>query len=321
MKSSGEVRCSDCDQTYPVVDGVPDLRIQSMCDFDLEEDRAQVLEFMSGEADSDAASLVRKVFSSRPEWSEELVEFRTAVVVGAPGRLVPELEGWLSEVTRGAGPFLDIGCGPGMLLAAASTRGCQGIGIDLSLQWLVVARRLVAEYGGTPILAAGLGEALPLRDQSVTGIAGLDVIEHVMDAPRVMRELDRVIRPGAEVVLTTPNRFSLTPEPHVFVWGVGWLPRPLQARYVRWRSNKPYDHTNLYSSRELTLLFREHTELESRIVIPLVPDEGRKSSRLRDLLVAVYNRVAGWKVVRPFFLMCGPFFRIHGRKPVASDGG
>ncbi len=67
---------------------------------------------------------------------------------------------WLEPcVSRGI--FLDLGCGPGMLLAAAAEEGYQGIGVDVSLVWLVVAHRLIEARGGRPVLAAALAEALP----------------------------------------------------------------------------------------------------------------------------------------------------------------
>ena len=100
-----------------------------------------------------------------------------------------------------------------------------------------------------------------------------------------MEEVGRVLRSGSGVVLTTPNRFSLTPELHVFVWGVGWLPRRLQAGYVRWRSGKSYDHTRLFSSWGLAGLIR------------------------------LYARLAGLPPLRPLFLICGPLFRVQARKP------
>ena len=108
-------------------------------------------------------------------------------------------------------------------MAAASelATGRPVIGIDVSMTWLVVAKKLVSESGGKPFLAAGMAEALPLASDSIPAVVSLDVIEHVHDPDAYLAEIDRVLQPGGRAALSTPNRFSLTAEPHVFVWGVG----------------------------------------------------------------------------------------------------
>lgn len=313
------VDCRACGRRYPVIGGVPDLRIDALCPFDLAEDRRRVAAFLKDIDGLDAAASVRQVFARRPGWSNELIDLRTKQVLRAPEQLAAEIGGWLREIVFQDLPFLDLGCGPGMLLAAAARQGRSGFGVDLSLEWLVVAHRLIAADGGSPALAAGSGEALPLRDGSIGGVAGLDVIEHVSDVGQVLADVDRVLRPGGALVLTTPNRFSLTPEPHVFVWGVGWLPRRLQAPYVKWRSGRPYTDTRLMSSWRLVKMVRDHTSLEPRIVIPPVRPADARGSRLRGLLIALYNRLIKLRLLQPFFLLCGPFFRLWGHKPQGVD--
>lgn len=119
-----------------------------------------------------------------------------------------DVAGWLQPAINGDGTFLDLGCGAGMLLAASMGQGRSGIGIDVSMTWLVVAKRLVAEFGGEPILAAALGESLPLKHNSIDAVISLDVIEHVRDPGSYHRQIERVVRPGGRIALSTPNRFS-----------------------------------------------------------------------------------------------------------------
>ena len=64
-------------------------------------------------------------------------------------------------------------------------------------------------------------------------VVGSDVIEHVHEQLEVMREAHRVLVSGGALFLATRNRWSLTPEPHVNLWGVGFLPKPWRALYVR----------------------------------------------------------------------------------------
>lgn len=54
-------------------------------------------------------------------------------------------------------------------------------------------------------LLCDLGGRLPFREQSVAAVHLDNVIEHVADIPRLMREIARVCRPGARVTVLTPH--------------------------------------------------------------------------------------------------------------------
>lgn len=306
--------CDNCSTRYAMVDGIPDLRVSGDSWIDFEED-IQVARELAARQDLSLAQLVRSVYSRRPGWDEGRIALRTRQVLHGANKLRPEVEGWLSEHMKPGRVVLDLGCGGGMLLAAAAGRGIQGLGIDVSMTWLVVAKRMIAESGGEPHLAAALGEALPLSLNSVDAVVSLDVIEHVRDPASYLSEIDRVTRPKGLLALSTPNRFSLTPEPHVFVWGVGWLPRPWQRAYVRWCSGKFYDDTSLLSSFGLHRLLRANTRFTYKIVVPPIASEDiRRFGPIKALIAKCYNAVQAWRVLRWFFLLCGPFFRIVGQK-------
>ena len=185
---------------------------------------------------------------------------------------------------------------------------------------MAARRRTPRACGGDPLLAAAHAEALPLADGAVSGVISLDVIEHVAEPRRYLREIERVLAPGGNTALSTPNRFSLAAEPHVFVWGVGWLPRRWQKAYVHWRSGRPYDFVRLLSHRELRRVFRTETSLAAEIFAPQIPaEEITHFSRRRTWLASAYNRLVtrrGWQWL---FLRIGPFFRIIARKSVSKD--
>lgn len=310
------LRCARCANRYPVVHGVPDLRLQALCAFDLQADRDRVQAQFADIEQQDIATLVERMFESREQdWGRALVAKRVANVLGAADRFAAQLDAWLGDVVQGPEPFLDIGCGPAALPAAAVRRGLVGIGIDIKLDRLVVGRRIVIADGGTPMLAAATAEALPLADGVLRTVTALDMIEHVTDPVAVLRESERVLVPGGCLILATPNRYSLSPEPHVLVWGVGWLPRRWQAPYVHWRSGRSYAGTHLLSSWQLSRLIAAHTRLDYRTMIPLVDESDARGSPLRLRLIRLYNRLAPLGLLRPVFLLIGPFFRVLGRKP------
>jgi SAM-dependent methyltransferase len=309
------VRCASCGASYRTVSGIPDLRVNAPAWIDCDEDREQARHIAEEMADRDLEEVVRHVFRVVRKRETENVEYRTRRVIEEPHRLRREIVGWLDGATR-ARPFLDLGCGPGMLLAAASAEGRVGIGVDVSMVWLVVAKRMVEAFGGTAVLAAGFAEALPLADGSVGAVVSLDVIEHVGDQAAYLREIDRVTAPGGAIALATPNRFSLGPEPHVRVWGVGWLPRPLQQRYAEWRSGMDYSYVRLLSTREARAMLRRDTAFECELLVPPIPDEEiRTAAPARAALARIYNRVVRLPFTRPATLAVGAFFRVVGRKP------
>ena len=183
------------------------------------------------------------------------------------------------------------------------------------MEWLVVAQRMVRSAGAEPQLACALAEALPLPEDSMSAVTVLDVIEHVADQPALVREVDRVLRPGGVVALATPNRFSLTAEPHVGVWGVGWVPTRLQERYVRLRTGKPYGLVRLLSRGELVRLFQRHSDIVVQVEPATVPDHelGNFSSR-RAVLARLYNRLASRRFSAQLVFPISPFFHLIGRR-------
>jgi 2-polyprenyl-3-methyl-5-hydroxy-6-metoxy-1,4-benzoquinol methylase len=314
MPDGSRWRCAACSRPFPVVAGIPDLRLELPSWIDIAEDRRRALALADAVGPIDAEGAVRFVFANRPGWDERVVERRVRQVLELPGRLREETEDWLAPLA-GSGPVLDIGCGSGALLASLTPRGVRGLGVDVSLEWLVVADRMVRAAGGEPQLACALAEALPLRGASIGAAAALDVIEHVADPTTLVAEAGRVLRPGGALLVATPNRFSLGAEPHVGVWGVGWLPTRLQDRYVRWRSGKPYGFVRLLSRRELGRIVSRRSGFDVRITPAAIPDaELRAFSSRRRTLGAAYNRLSDTRVGARLVGPVSPFFHLEARR-------
>jgi SAM-dependent methyltransferase len=304
--------CTQCAAEYGIFGGIPDMRLDRPAWIDVDEDRDAAARLDRDFRERSLEAMVRAVFAAQPGRSQQQIDTRTRQVLVSPSRLRAQLDGWLHAAASRPG-FLDLGCGPGMLLAAAAGRGVSGLGIDVSLVWLVVARRMIEEHGGVATLCAGFAESLPLRDASTPAIVSLDVIEHVGDQRRYLAEIDRIADDGAAIALATPNRFSLAAEPHVNVWGVGWLPTRFQARYVRAQSGRSYDFVRLLSVPGLAHLLRRHTRFAGRFVVPKVPEDELEEMRApRARLARLYNRLSTSALLRWPLLSVGPFFRYTG---------
>jgi SAM-dependent methyltransferase/predicted O-methyltransferase YrrM len=96
--------------------------------------------------------------------------------------------------------LLDLGCGPGYYTAALRARGATVIPVDNS----------EAELGDSPTEGALLADAsaLPLADGSVDGVVCSNLLEHTPDAEAVIREVERVLRPGGWAYLSWTNWYS-----------------------------------------------------------------------------------------------------------------
>lgn len=306
-----------CGRRFPVVAGIPDLRVDRAAWVDVEEDRRAAVELEGSVPAGDVEGSIRWVFGRRPGWTPEMVARRTRLILDSAERLREESAGWLAPVVEADGCLLDVGCGAGAFLAVQSPDRPLA-GVDISLEWLVVARRLLAAAGVEAHLAAAHAEALPLAAWSVGSAVALDVIEHVGDQVRTFAEIDRVLAPGGMLGAATPNRFSLAAEPHVGVWGVGWLPRGWQEGYVRRRTGLRYDFARLLSHAELRRMLRRHTTLRARVEPASIPGiEIRHFRTRRKLLARLYNGLLTMGTFRAAARRVGPFFHLIAQKPPA----
>jgi ubiquinone/menaquinone biosynthesis C-methylase UbiE len=94
---------------------------------------------------------------------------------------------------------LDVGCGTGRLAAAIAERGARVWGVDPSEQMLRQAR---ANASGKAAFKEGRAEALPFKDGWFDR-AVLRLVVHLVDRPRALREVARVLGPGGRIVIAT----------------------------------------------------------------------------------------------------------------------
>jgi 2-polyprenyl-3-methyl-5-hydroxy-6-metoxy-1,4-benzoquinol methylase len=113
------------------------------------------------------------------------------------------------EIIQRAAPLrgkrlLDIGCGRGEFATVMSTRFEQVHAIDLDQDRL-------NEFRGTNppknvVINQFSAEDLPFEDCTFDRVTAIEMIEHVDHVPGVLREVQRVLRPGGYFAITTPNR-------------------------------------------------------------------------------------------------------------------
>ncbi len=321
LPAGGEdTSCRGCGEAYGApLPGIPDLRLSYPDPQLSRDDDARIARELAEHAAGDdfAALLDRhwRLVGKQPELAARF----TAQELAAGAKTEPIVDAIDAARGRPIGPgghVLEVGCGTAALGAAIAARGASVVASDLSLRWLVLAgKRLAESSSGAVELVACAAEVLPFPDGSFDLVAAADVVEHVESPERFVRECARVLRPGGLLFLATPNRYSLGLEPHVRLWGVGYLPRGAAARYVEAARGVSYDHVHLLSARTLRRML-DDAGFETTIVAPEIPDASQRMYRGPELrLVRSYNRARRIAAVHAVLLAVGPFFHVFARKP------
>jgi ubiquinone/menaquinone biosynthesis C-methylase UbiE len=105
--------------------------------------------------------------------------------------------------------LLEVGCGIGTDLVRFAKGGARVTGVDLAQTAIDLARKNFELNGVVPEdLRVANGEALPYADTSFDVVYGHGVIQYTADAPALIRELHRVLKPGGTGIFMVYNRVS-----------------------------------------------------------------------------------------------------------------
>jgi SAM-dependent methyltransferase len=104
------------------------------------------------------------------------------------------------EAVRHNGRLLEVGCGGGLFVRAATARGWEVWGTEISPSCLAELRPLLGNR-----LYEGSVETVPFPEASFDGATMVEVVEHLGDPLRYLEAIHRLLRPGGRLFLTTPN--------------------------------------------------------------------------------------------------------------------
>lgn len=270
--------CAGCARSFPELAGIADLRLAPDRYLDLEDDRDKARRLAAMADSTSLEGLARAYYAMTDDVDPPRARRYLAHLARAEDRgeafahLLPQ-----------AGRVLEVGCGSGGMLAAAAKRGMSIEGVDIAARWLVLAQRRVGLGPPSPGRrakarpTAANAEHLPWPDATFDAIFADSVLEHLDDIPNALREWRRVAKPGASLVLISPNRHSILPDPHVGLWGVGWLSHRCQTSYVRRRRGCDWPVHTL-SATEAARLAASSGWAIRRIAAAPAPHQGIASS-------------------------------------------
>jgi ubiquinone/menaquinone biosynthesis C-methylase UbiE len=103
--------------------------------------------------------------------------------------------------------MLDCGCADGEFTAriAEAVQAKQAIGIDVVPEQIAAAKTR-----GIEGILGNLDSGLNVPDESMDMVVASQVIEHVADTDKLVKEFFRVLKPGGYLILGTPNLAALT---------------------------------------------------------------------------------------------------------------
>ena len=291
--------------------------------FDVEADRGLAEELLAmGEATFE--ELLRHYWSRQVDVAAPLAErFVHGDLIGLDRAtaVVDQIEELLGGPLEEGAVVLEIGAGTAALGAAIALRAGHVVATDISLAWLTLAARRLTDEGIENVtLVACTADRLPFASGEFDLVVAADVIEHVPDPLAMARSCYHVVRPGGALWLSTPNRLSLTPEPHVRVWGVGLMPRPWGRRLVRRVRGVPYDvHTHSVFELRRTL---GATGGAVRVSAPAIAPALRAGYRpTARLLIGAYHVARELPVARSALLGVTPLFHATVEKRKTARSG
>jgi SAM-dependent methyltransferase len=301
-------RCSQCDRGFESLRGILDLRTADDEYLPNSQDW-QVARLLDAQFDAlDFRGLLELYYDLIGDLPKALRLRQIDHILSAPARAQQWMQALGTRVDRGV--ILDLGCGPGGFLASQPRGHCDWIGLDIAMRWLLLARKRLNEMGREDVtLVCGCAEALPFADDAIAAIVAGDVVEHVRSREILLKETHRVLSANGRMIAATPNRFSLAPEPHVNVWGVGFLPRRLMKPYVKMRSGVDFRAIVTHGWRGWTRLAKGSPFGGCQIVAPEVA-LGEHSSSLKKMMVGVYNPFVRSKCGQILAKVCGPLLHL-----------
>ena len=145
--------------------------------------------------------------------------------------------------------LLDIGCGTGEYLQASRELGIEALGIDVD----ETIERYAKEKYGFNVVTGLLGERTFEADKFDIIVLS-HVIEHLPDPNPLLANIHRILKPGGELIVATPNGDSLFCDLHILRSRVS---RGAKKGYNLTSFTAPF-HLNAFNARSLSGILKKN---------------------------------------------------------------
>lgn len=317
---SDDIVCTSCSRHFPVIAGIPDLRVFPDPYIDILADYRKGLTVASRLDQETFSTLVDFYYSITSVVPPQHAAQYKRGLMAAVARSEAALDFWEGiSRTRAKGRLLEIGCGTAPLLVAAARRNYAAVGVDIAFRWLVVAKKRLMEAGLDLPLICACAEALPFPEKSFDRVVIDSAIEVVNDQRCALAEAHRVMYPSGWMYLSTPNRFSIGPDPHLGVPAGGYWPQKMLAAFAKRQGAIP-PKRNLLSMRALSRLIKDAGFDPTRIVLPRIADAQRSQFGIAfRTLIDCYGIAQQLPLTRQFLFLVGPLLNAVAQKPNMTE--
>lgn len=306
-------RCAGCGRHFPPVAGLADFRVGADRFLGLADERAKAERMARVAPGTDLAGLARFYYRITADVEPRRRGFYLAHILRAEARGEA-----LAALLPREGRVLEVGCGTGGLVAAAARSGRAITGTDVAARWLVVARRRLDDLGLRADLVAASADRLPWADGTFDAVVADSLLEHLDDPSAAVREWARVLRPGGSLLAWSPNRFAPVVDPHVRLWGIGFLPRAWMPGYVRLRRG-PMHAPPCLSAAEAAGMARRAGFTAIRVDPPAIP-AGWAATRPagQRALIRLYRGACGVPGLGPALAAVAPLWQLRATRRGAA---
>lgn len=238
----------ECQREHPIIDGIPiivsDIRAQiagQLSQIQARDDLSSFMTSLIGDCNGPGTEFERNRYHlstyARGHYGD--LDPDDTLAGGPATTLVPLLEKSLSMLSSPpSGLWIDVGCAVGRAsFELAARSNAMVVGIDLNMGMLRLARRIartgkvahplrrvgiVYDDREFPIELARTGSvdfwacdamALPFDADTCDGLISFNVVDCVGSPVHHLMEIGRVLRPGAEAIITSPYDWSVGATP------------------------------------------------------------------------------------------------------------
>lgn len=209
--------------------------------------------------------------------------------------------------------ILDIGCGVGDILNVNAEKIEIGIGFDITSTNALICKKNLKIFKNIHI-GISSAESIPIKDNSVDHVIMADVIEHVSDPLSSLKEINRILKPGGQLILTTPNKWI--EDFWKLIDGVLLLPIRLPSKLFHILKNDHNKKTKLkddpfYSSELKTMIEKSNFVIEKHYLIEFYPGSPGGGTFLYFLRIVSINETLRVQILEHIIEpICRKIFRL-----------
>lgn len=325
LPAATAIDCGGCGSRWPVHLGIPDLRAAGVEDpyLTIDEDLRAAERLAERAAQGGFEAALAAYYETNSRVSPDQAKRFIAGALAAEERARATWSRWQDRIgvwlEGRPSMVVDAGCGTGPLLVAAQAPNVTLIGVDVGLRWLVLASARLRERKVAALLVCAGATRLPVAPQALDVLASESLLENVPSASAAVAESARVLKPSGWLCLTTSNRWSLGPDPHVGLPLGGWLPDAVVARWALRHGMVP-PRRRLLSAGGLRRMLHAADFTDVLIEPPAIAEAQRTgASPLLRAAVDAYRAASRFAPGRAALRAVGPSLLAVARRPAPPN--